>query len=169
VADRRVYRFPHLLPEDALTWGTWLKFYGDALSIIDYDVRVGLGRPVTDDHTPEIQKMALDLSMRRIDAIGHTPDHNYIFEVASSAGFTTVGQCFAYPVLYKQTFSPATPTEMILIASEIQSDIRAILEYYKIPTYLVESPQNPPALQFGTITGSLGVWTASTSRSSKAR
>ena len=155
--DQPKYRFPHLLPEDARTWATWLKSYGDIFESFDYDVRVGLGRPATDDHTPEIQKMALDLSMRRIDAIGHTASHIYLFEIASSAGFTRVGQCFAYPVLYRQTYLPVKPTQIILIAAEIQSDIQAVLEYYNVPTYLVKSPTSPPALQYGTIRGPLGV------------
>lgn len=148
-------RFPHLLPEDAATWQTWLDHYGHLLTHFDYDIRVGLGRPASGDYPPEIRKMALDLSMRRIDAIGHTPGQIYIFEVTQAAGFTTIGQYFAYPILYAQSYNPILPLQAIIIAAEIQTDIVPVLEYYKIPTYLTNASQPAPDLLYGTISGSL--------------
>lgn len=100
--------------------------------------------------------MAIDLSMRRIDALGYTPDTIYIFEITRTLGFTAIGQFFAYPVLFTLSCRPTLPIQTVLIAAEIQTDIIPVLTYLRIPTYLVNARHTYPELLYAPITGSLG-------------
>ena len=102
--------------------------------------------------------MALDLSMRRIDAIGYTPDHIYIFEVARTLGFTAIGQYFAYPILYTLSYRPRLPIQTVLITAEIQTDIIPVLRYYRVPTYLINPAEGTPELRYGKIAGPLSIF-----------
>jgi len=72
--------------------------------------------------------MAIGLSQRRIDAIGHRNGRATIFEITTSAGLTAIGQLQVYPQLYK-TLNPLAKTEPpILIAETIQDDILPYLQ-----------------------------------------
>lgn len=156
MANLTLRRFPHLLPDDAHTWRIWLNHYGRRLTRIDYDIRVGVGRPAADYHPPEIKQMAIDLSMRRIDALGYTPERIYIFEIARTLGFTAIGQYFAYPVLFTLSYRPTLPIQTVLITAEIQTDIIPVLRYHRIPTYLVNGGETYPELLYAPIAGPLG-------------
>lgn len=136
-AKNRLY--PHLLPEDIILWERFLDRHGNEFTHFDYDVRVGEGRP-TDDYYPQnIQQMALDLSMRRIDAVGHTPNELYIIEVTVSAGLKAIGQLITYPILYKQTFQPTKPLHPLLVTEALQPDVLPALEHHSLD-YLILTP-----------------------------
>ena len=92
---------------------------------------MGLGRDPGPDYPKNIRAMAFDLSMRRIDAVGFTPTEIVVIEITHSAGLTAIGQVRAYPVLYALTFHPSLPVRPLLVAGELQSDIRFVLEATK--------------------------------------
>lgn len=121
-------QFPHLLPDDILIWEAYLADPLITWDSIDYDVRVGKGRDPGLAIAPNIRQMAIDLSQRRIDAVGHGPTFIDIIEITRSAGMTALGQLELYPILYQSTFSPAKPLRTLLVAAEIQSDITAKLD-----------------------------------------
>lgn len=120
--------FPHLLPQDIEVWKRFLAEHGQDYDYFDYDVRVGEGRDPGPDYNQTIRSMAIGLSQRRIDAIGHRNGRATIFEITTSAGLTAIGQLQVYPQLYK-TLHPSTQTEPpILIAERIQDDILPYLQ-----------------------------------------
>jgi len=129
--------FPHLLPDDLKVWKRFLAFMGDEYTHFDYDVRVGYGRDPGTDYPGNIRAMALDLSQRRIDAVGHRPDRLDIIELTRSAGLTAVGQLLSYPILYGHMFNPSIPVVPLLVCEEIQSDIEQPLTDLHIPYILV--------------------------------
>lgn len=131
LTERR--RFPHLLKEDALVWQRYLSAESQKYSSIDYDVRVGLGRDPGPRFKSTLRSMAVDLSMRRIDAVGYNSTGIVIIEVTRSAGITAVGQLLAYPILYQQTYFPDRPLSVLLVAEEIQTDLEPVFQQLNIP------------------------------------
>jgi hypothetical protein len=128
--------YPHLLPDDIKVWKRFLAAHAAEYSHFDYDVRVGTGRDPGDDYPPNIRKMALDLSMRRIDAVGHQPGKLTIIEITRAAGMTAIGQLTTYPILYRQTFNPAKLIEVLLVAETLQSDVESALRLNQLPYLL---------------------------------
>lgn len=133
--------YPHLLPEDITVWARFLTKYPDRFDPIEYDVRVGRGRPAPLDMPDNIRTMALDLSMRRIDAIGHTPRLIYVIEITRIAGLKAVGQVITYPILYRQTFAPTKPVRTLLVCEELHPDIEPALTLHHIEWVLVPPPE----------------------------
>lgn len=131
-------KYPHLLTPDVPVWEAFLAAFGDNYTEIDYDVRVGQGRPAGPGFDPAIQKDALDLSMRRIDAVAHAADTVDIIEITRIADLKAIGQLFTYPLLYAQTYHPATPIRAVLVAERLRTDILTVLESYQIAYYLFE-------------------------------
>jgi hypothetical protein len=125
------------MPQDIDTWERFLQAYGSRFERFDYDLRVGKGRPTSQDESPEIQKMALDLSQKRIDAVGFTADAIMCIEITSYAGLKAIGQLITYPILYAETFSPTLPVLPLLVCTELSPDVLPALKAYKIPFYVV--------------------------------
>lgn len=125
MARNRLY--PHLLPDDIDVWEQFLSEHGSAFSPIDYDVRVGEGRPMNDLPTENLQRMAIDLSQRRIDAVGHSGNTRTIIEITHTAGLKAIGQMMAYPTLYRQKYPGSYELKSLLVAGQLESDIRPAL------------------------------------------
>lgn len=124
--------YPHLLPEDIIVWSRFLSKFPDRFHSIEYDVRVGKGRPAALEYPDNIRKMVHDLSMRRIDAIGHSPRLITVIEITRAAGLKAVGQCITYPILYRQTFAPTKPIHTLLVCEELLPDIEPALRLHHI-------------------------------------
>lgn len=129
--------FPHLLKPDVQVWKRFLEAFRDNYTHFDYDVRVGYGRDPGDGFPPNIRQMGIDLSQRRIDAIGHRSDRIDIIEITHSAGLKAIGQLLAYPVLYGHMFKPSLPLIPLLVCADIQTDIKQPLTDLHIPFYTV--------------------------------
>lgn len=121
-------RYAHLLPVDVPVWERYLDLHGSVYDLIEYDVRVGLGREAGPEYRENIRKMALDLSMRRIDAVGHSHGLITVMEITTAAGFKALGQMYAYPILYTLTFMPNFPVRSLLVCESLQSDIWPVYE-----------------------------------------
>lgn len=133
-------QFPHLLPGDIPVWERFLVAFPDRYDRIEYDVRVGKGRPAPPGFEPNIKKMALDLSRRRIDAIGFTGERIDIIEITRLADLKAVGQLLAYPLLYKQTYGGTKPMHTVLIAEELHTDIEQVLDSLPVEVWLSPAP-----------------------------
>lgn len=129
--------YPHLLPVDIEVWERWLAQYGAAYDNFDYDVRVGDGRDPGESYSANIRQMGIDLSQRRIDAVGHQPGQITIIEITRSAGLKTIGQTMAYPVLYRRKFNYDGPLESIIVCESIQDDMTEVLLKHNIETQIV--------------------------------
>ncbi len=133
--------FPHLLKEDIEVWERFLRHSANIYSRFDYDIQVGEGRDPGTDFPKNIRAMALNISRRRIDAIGYTPTAITIIEISIDAGLTQLGQLLAYPCLYKLTYSPHLPIKRLLVAASIQTDIEPVLADQKIPFIVLPDPK----------------------------
>lgn len=139
--------YPHLLAEDIAIWEQFLNVHRSRFTHIDYDVRVGEGRPVPPDTPPPTTRDWEHLTKRRIDAVGHTERTRWIIEVTHTAGLRAVGQCLSYPFLYIRTFKWFLGTRALLVAGRLQPDIANILTHHKIqiwtPAHQTDQWRNP--------------------------
>lgn len=100
-------------------------------------MKVGEGRDPGPDFPDHIRDMALNISKRRIDAIGFTGDTPTIIEISVNAGLTQLGQLMAYPCLYRIQTGTNLPIQRLLVARSIQTDIEPVLIDQKIPFLIV--------------------------------
>jgi len=126
-------KYPHLLQADANLWDRFLARNPRRFEDILYDIRVGEGRDPGDDYNPSIRQMAIDLSQRRIDAIGITPDEMYIIEISCRPGLKAVGQLIAYPILFAEKYPTTKAIRTLLVAETIESDVEPVLKKANIP------------------------------------
>jgi hypothetical protein len=133
-ADNR--RFPHLLPQDIVVWKRFLHLHEDDYDHFDYDVRVGQGQDPGPQLDPKYRQMGIELSKRRIDAVGHRPDALHIFEITTRAGIHAIGQLTTYPILYHQTFHPLKPLVPILICSSLGPDVKTALDIANLQYFI---------------------------------
>jgi len=122
--DPNKARYSHILEPDRTLFQTWLESNPYKYINLDFDVRVGAGRDPGPDFPPDIRRMAIHLSQRRIDCVAHTLTQIHIIEVTYSAGLTSLGQLIAYPQLYVATYRPTLPVIPILVCHDFQTDVR---------------------------------------------
>ena len=134
-------KFPHLLPDDRILWERFLKTDFNIFQRFDYDVRVGDTRDPGPAFSPNIRQMAMDLSQRRIDAIGFTPHSVTIIEISTNAGLTQIGQLEVYPVLYRESYQPKLTLKTLLIAENVQLGIEPALISKKLEYLLLPADQ----------------------------
>lgn len=124
--------YPHLLPDDINLWVDFLALYGARYVKFEYDIKCGQGRDPGDIHPPNIRRMAHDLSKRRIDVLAHTPDEIHLIEITLSAGFTAIGQCMVYPLLYSLQHPATQDIVPLILCREIQTDIQPALDAHGV-------------------------------------
>lgn len=130
-------RYPHLLPPDVPVWERYLASVGGQHELIEYDIRVGLGRDPGPAYSANIRAMALDLSFRRIDAVAHNRGEIVVIEVTTAIGMTALGQIQVYPILYRLTFMPSLPICGLLVAEGFESDLRVVADQMGVEYVLV--------------------------------
>ena len=128
--------YPHLLPDDIPVWERFLAAFPDRYDRIEYDVRVGKGRPAPPGTDANIQRAASALSHRRIDAVGFAPGVIDIIEITRLADLKAVGQLLAYPLLYSTTFTTPVPVTTVLVAEQLHTDIGEVLASLPVEIWL---------------------------------
>jgi hypothetical protein len=129
-------RYPHILAQDAPILTAYLKEHGARYHAVDFDVRVGTGRDPGKDYDDNIRHMALDISRRRIDALGHKPGSVDVIEVTDAAGTTSLGQLLVYKRLYDIEHNPEQPATCIIAARSIQTDMLSAYQAAGIEIHL---------------------------------
>lgn len=131
-------KYPHLLSVDVPVWEAFLDTEAPSFEMIDYDVRVGEGRDPGDDYEQNIRGMAVDLSKRRIDAVGQLSTEIWIMEITTIADMRALGQLSVYPPLYRLTYRPAFPLVPVLICAKLDPDLAKVIVETPIKVFLVE-------------------------------
>lgn len=126
-------KYPHLLSVDTAVWERFLNSDQNRFSHFDYDVRVGIGRDPGPDIEDKYRQLGVDLSQRRIDAIGHTPIERCIIEITTIATLKAIGQMSAYPILYRQTYPHQLQQTRLLVCEILETDIKSALTGLHIP------------------------------------
>lgn len=151
--------YPHLLPVDVPCWEWFLSKYGNQFELIDYDVRVGVGRDPGPEFPDNIRTMAIDLSMKRIDAVAYMPDQIWAIEITKHAGLKALGQLIAYPLLFTLKFNPVLPVQPVLVCEDLITDMEIVYTALEMPVYA----SGPNPRQNKPRTGTIGTQTITTS------
>jgi hypothetical protein len=129
-----------MLPPDVPLWHLFLDRYGSQFIRFFYNVRVG-GPDMTKVIADEaMKKMWYASTAKRIDAIGEKKDELWIIEVASSPYLRAVGQCLSYRFLWNEDPKINKPAKMVLLCYFLDSDLRKVLEHYKVMVLTIEPP-----------------------------
>jgi len=129
-----------MLPPDIPLWNSFLDRYASNFQRFFYNVRVG---------GPSFEGKEVDLAMakmwyastaKRIDAIGEKGSEIWIIEVAATPYLRAVGQCLSYKFLWDEDPKIDKPAKMVLLCYFLDSDLRRILEHYKVTIITMLKP-----------------------------
>lgn len=129
--------FPHLLPKEIILWEKFLDAHMEDYSYFEYDVHVGTGATLSPETPEMVRKIALGLTRKRIDVVGHTINKISIFEIKPDAGLNAVGQLLAYYYLYIRDFKPTKPVGLNLITDIIDVDTERVCRAYSIKLFTI--------------------------------
>jgi hypothetical protein len=115
-----LYTFPRMSKDDTTIWLRWLNVYGKNFDRFDYDLPVGNGEDPGPDYDPLMRKDFMDLTKKRIDAVGYIGNTATIFEIKPRAGTTALGQLISYKSLFQQTY-PTVPVVSCAVITELMT------------------------------------------------
>jgi len=130
-------RYPHMLPEEALIWDRFLAAPPFKIRKIDYDVKVGTLPEPPMPLPPEIFRAYESLWRKRIDAVVHTENFIYTFEVKPRAGHSALGQALMYRRRYAIEKKPVLPVVGAICAARADPDLPELCRIHDIRLYIV--------------------------------
>ena len=160
MAIRIFPRYPHMGPEESRIWHKFLALTDLNFIKIEYDVRVGTGyipehlmseylrrkelyeKGLIDYRTLREIEAVIEsvgaLTKLRIDAVGETPRHIWIFEVKPRAGRSALGQLESYHFWYLRQYRPAKPVRLACVCYEVDKNLEPIfhtrgIRIFKVP------------------------------------
>lgn len=92
--------YHRLRSEDVGVWEAFIDKFPGKLWLMDYDVKVGLGREPLEDIPPELHKDWRDLTRKRIDAVAWGKVNIFIIELKPRASLGAIGQVLGYSELW---------------------------------------------------------------------
>lgn len=132
----QLIKYPHMAPQDYILWNQFLTEHGKEFTSFDYDVKVGEGIQPISQVPANMAKDFIELTKKRIDAVGYKQDGVTIFEVKPRAGSTALGQLLTYQSLYKLTYPNNTILNLVLITSMLTKDEELLYNQYHIISYI---------------------------------
>jgi len=129
-----------MLPPDVPLWHAYLDKAAGQFLRFYYNVRVG-GPDMSNVRADEAMKrMWYASTAKRIDAIGEKENEIWIIEVAASPYLRAAGQCLSYKFLWEEDPKIDKPARAVLLCYFLDSDLKRILEYYKVLIITIEKP-----------------------------
>lgn len=108
--------------EESIIWGKFLSKFSQNFQRFDYDLRVGQGI-IPDNSIPENYRQDyIQLTQKRIDAVGYIGSSCVIFEVKVRANLGAIGQLIGYRDLFLSSFPQYAVQGLHLVCSIIDPD-----------------------------------------------
>lgn len=128
---------PHMLAPDIPVWYRFLKEYAAHFQSLYYDCL--LGGPVLTPYEEKdpMKRMWRALTAKRADVIAETKTEVWLIEVSAYPGMRALGQLLTYETLWKEDPKIEKPEALVLVADQIDPDIRLTFEPYKVNLHLV--------------------------------
>jgi len=122
---------------EAAVWERFLRQLPWPALDIEYDVRLGEGT-VLPPETPEwVQRMAYQLSTKRVDAVVTTSERIYLVEVKDRISFSALGQLLGYRSLFMAERRPTRTVSMVVVGEILAPDVAGVLSEHGIEVFLV--------------------------------
>lgn len=128
---------PHMLTPDIPVWYRFLKEYADHFDALYYDCLLGGPVMATDESRDPMQRMWRALTSKRADAIAELKNEVWLIEVSAYPGMRALGQLLTYQTLWAQDPKIDKPVKMVLVADQVDPDVRLTFEPYDVDLYLV--------------------------------
>ena len=123
--------------QDAQIWTRFLKLHSSLYTRFDYDFKVGSGT-IPDPSFPENFIVDfIELTKKRIDAIGYGSSFIELFEVKPRASTSALGQILTYTSLYQSSFPTSLKIISSVVSEFISDDDIKIYKEYDIRYYIV--------------------------------
>jgi len=120
--------------------GVWLRYRSQLLGLCDrvyFNVRVGEPVPVPAGLPPEIEKMAIETSRRRIDVVAEEILGWALIELKFQAGADALGQILMYKALWLSDPPDNRPVSMAIVSDRENKDLKIACQFYKIKLIVV--------------------------------
>ena len=120
---RKLVKYPHMSPEDIITWELFIDLFPNAFDSVDYDF------PCC--RVPEHTKLAIDLNIAgservnqyRVDVIGYQGDAVYITELKKRATPAVLGHLKAEKLFFTRDHENNKNVIMLLIARDMTPEL----------------------------------------------
>ena len=130
-------KYPHLKPEDILTWEAFIAKYPSEYLRVDYDFPVG----ELAQHTEIAVELSIGGAERvnqyKIDVVAYRENSIDIIELKNKAVPGTIGQVLVYKNLYDREMKPTKPTSAIIIARNSSPDMDRLATEHGVTLLLV--------------------------------
>lgn len=128
---------PHMLAPDIPVWYRFLKEWGDHFIALYYDCLLGGPEMTPDEEKDPMKRMWRALTCKRADVIAETKNEVWIIEVSAYPGMRALGQLLTYHTLWLEDPKIDKPAKMILVADQIDPDVRLSYGPYGVQLHLV--------------------------------
>lgn len=132
-----LFRFPRMSSEDVAIWKKFLLLFGNRYTTFDYDFKVGTGSDPGIEIAENFRQDFIDLSRKRIDAIGYQSDGVSIFEVKPRAGTQALGQLITYRSLYEKDHPENFIKETAVVCAFITEEEINLYNSFNIKSYII--------------------------------
>lgn len=123
--------------ESNITRG-WIRQYASDYDSLDFNVRLGEGRPLIDGLSPEIERQHTMLTQRRADIVGHVGAFVDIIEVKDRASLGAIGQLRGYRKLWSDDNPQIIVRRLMVVARDIPPDVVNVLKHEDIEFRIVQ-------------------------------
>lgn len=128
---------PHMLAPDIPVWYRFLEEWGKHFVALYYDCLLGGPAMATDENKDPMQRMWRALMSKRADAIAELENEVWLIEVSAYPGMRALGQLLTYHTLWTQDPKIDKPAIMVLVADQIDPDVRLSYTPYGVRLHLV--------------------------------
>ena len=128
---------PHMLAPDIPIWYRFLKEWSGHFVSLYYDCLLGGPAMVEDDNKDPMAHMWRALTSKRADAIAELENEVWLIEVSAYPGMRALGQLLTYHTLWIQDPKIDKPVIMVLVADQVDRDVRLSYRPYGVQLYLV--------------------------------
>lgn len=135
-SNEELFRFPRLTTDEAILWRQFIILHGKEFDRFDYDLPVGKGVDPGESVSEYLRKDYIDLTRKRIDAVGYKNNTATLFEVKPRAATTALGQLLTYANLFVQTYPGVPIVGSAVVTSLINDDERQVYESMKIKIFV---------------------------------
>lgn len=132
-----LYKYPRMSSEDTEIWKRFLLAYAKQYQSFDYDLKVGDGVLPDLPLEPIYLKDFQELTKKRIDAVGYSPDGVTIFEVKPRAGTSALGQLLTYKQLFVKTYPGVQIKDLCLVCALATDEEIQLYKQYGISVVIL--------------------------------
>jgi len=130
-------RPPHMLAPDIPVWYRFLKEWSPHFIALYYDCLLGGPVAKKDEEEDPMARMWRALTSKRADAIAELDNEVWLIEVSAYPGMRALGQLLTYHTLWCEDPKINKPVIMVLVADQIDPDVRRSYVPYGVRLYLV--------------------------------